>query len=64
MYIKLDENNYIVMMTIEPFEGAIVASEPSQDVISWFATGKYKFIDGKYILQDNWIEPNVKEDEL
>jgi hypothetical protein len=41
-----------------------VAPEPSQDVIAWFATGKYKFIDGKYILQDNWIEPSVKEDEL
>lgn len=64
MNIKLDKNNYIVMMTTEPFDGAIVALEPSQDVITWFATGKYKFIHGEYVLQDDWVAPNVKEDEL
>lgn len=64
MHIKLDKDNYIIMMTTEPFGGAIVAPEPPQDVITWFATRKYKFIDGEYVLQSDWVEPNVKEDEL
>ncbi len=63
MHIQVDENDYIVMMTVEPFGGAIVASEPSQDVINWFATGKYKFIGGEYVLQNDWIEPHVIEME-
>jgi hypothetical protein len=64
MYVKLDKDNYIIMMTTESFSEALVASEPSHDVVTWFATGKYKFIDGEYVLQNGWIEPDVKEDEL
>ena len=64
MYLKLDKDNYIIMMTTEAFGEAIVAPEPSQDVTAWFATGKYKFINGEYVLQNGWIEPDVKEDEL
>ena len=59
MYILLDNNNYIKAISIEPIEGGREAPEPSDDVVKWFATGKYKFIDNKYVLQENWSEPQI-----
>ena len=38
----------------------IDASEPDDDIIKWFATGKYKFINGEYVLQESWEEPKIE----
>jgi len=59
MYILLDNNNYIKAISIEPIEGGKEVPKPSDDIIKWFATGKYKFIDNKYVLQEDWTEPQI-----
>ena len=59
MNILLDNNNYIKAITVDPIEGAIEGPEPNDDVIKWFATGKYKLINNQYILQEDWSEPQV-----
>ena len=59
MYILTDGNDYIRIMSKELFEGAIETPEPDEDVVKWFATKKYKFINNEYVLQENWEEPTV-----
>lgn len=63
MHIKIDNDNNILMMSIHDFPGGIQTVEPHQDVFTWFGTGKYKFINGEFVLQNDWVEPTV-EDEL
>jgi len=64
MHIKIDDDNNILMMSVHAFPGGIQTIEPHDDVTTWFATGKYKFIDGEFVLQNDWVEPTVEEDEL
>lgn len=64
MYIKIDEDKNIIMMTSESFDGAVIAPEPNEDVIKWFAVGKYKFVDGEYVEQGGWVKPEVNSEDV
>ena len=64
MYLKGDQNNFIVMMSVKSFGNSIEAPNPNADVIKWFATGKYKFVNNEYILQEDWMEPEIDPNEL
>ena len=59
MYILLDNQNYIKALSVNPLEGGVEAPEPNDDVVKWFATGKYKFVNNEYVIQENWSEPQV-----
>jgi len=64
MYLKLD-NNFIKMMSKDPFEGCVEAPEPGDDVIKWFAMNKYLFINGNYEVNQGWNKPEIiSPDEL
>lgn len=65
MYVLIDEKNFILSMSRENEDATgslpwIDSPEPDDDVIKWFATGKYKFIDGEYVLQEDWVAPEVE----
>jgi hypothetical protein len=66
MYLKLDQNNFISVISTDFFEGSIEAPNPSDDVITWFATKKYKFVNNQYIdVGQTWSAPEISpQDEL
>lgn len=58
IYIRADIAGVIELVSIyENVNTVVYEGEVTEDFLMYFGTGKYFFLNGEIILNENWIKP-------